>query len=311
MYSDMSGAILLDGAARKKAIRLNPKYAYSVPWHRSFAKIATLLGFSHMSPDAGAFADGVANWQAARGALKIDGILGPNTWTQMEPECVFSGGASMLLDPDWLKETPHKARAEPAQGGRENTGGWVGLSVEVCWMAGAAGRGMTLQRLWSVDGPGRTFTASTDRVKIGVGAGYGVSASAVLVTNVYEPGVLIGRQFGTWDLNVSLGTKITALLKNAINMEKTADLLSAVKKLRDLEKAQQKAQGTKLLKEFVKIDGGAVESLARFFKERRETIEAIEKDDGPTVCMIGLPLPGMVEVSAAYVDDKYDFVDYR
>jgi hypothetical protein len=309
MYMGMDGTVHLDEKTRKKAIRLNPKYAYSVPWHRSFGKIATLLGFSRMSPDAGAFADGVAKWQASKVELKIDGILGPNTWKIMQPETNFTDAAAALLDPAWLKETPHKAQSKPAQGGRKNTGNWVGVSAEVCWMAGAAGRGMTVQQVFSVDDPQRSFIAWTDRVKIGVGAGYGVSASAVLMTNVYNPQDLIGKQFGSYDFNLSLGSNVMALLRTAIKAEKVAGMVKTLKKINEMERARQKSEALKAGRKFVQFGGSQIEALLKFGKEGTEALSA-RGNDGPTVSLIAFPIPGMVEISLAYVDDKYEFIDY-
>ena len=311
MYSDMTGAVTLDADARNKAIRLNPKYAFSVPWASSYGKIATLLGFSHMSPGAGAFADGVAAWQARGGSLKIDGILGPNTWTRMEPECAFSGGAAAVLDPDWLKETPHKARAEPAQGGRENTGMWVGIHVDFGWMAGAAGRAIVVQKMYSITDPGRTFLATADRVKIGVGAGSGLGVSAVLMSNVYEPHKLIGYKAQGYDFNFAVGAKIGAAIKAAINVrrfQKLAKLLDKLDEVKAVETTTSMAvKGA--LKKHAALSPDEVAALAKIMKEAMGVVENAEKTDGPNVMTLGLPVPGLWEVSAFYQDDKYVAVE--
>jgi peptidoglycan hydrolase-like protein with peptidoglycan-binding domain len=66
-----------------KAIAANAQYAVQLGWGSQYAQILGLLGLdASATPDV--FANAVASWQQGRG-LSIDGIIGPDTWAQMQP----------------------------------------------------------------------------------------------------------------------------------------------------------------------------------------------------------------------------------
>lgn len=67
----------------RQAIEQNRRYAESLGWRQHIDRIVQLLGFTNMTPGEQLFAEAVARWQRSRG-LKPDGVIGPNTWRQMQ-----------------------------------------------------------------------------------------------------------------------------------------------------------------------------------------------------------------------------------
>ena len=66
-----------------RAIAANAQYAVQLGWGSQYAQILTLLGLdATAAPDV--FAQAVATWQQGHG-LSVDGIIGPDTWSQMQP----------------------------------------------------------------------------------------------------------------------------------------------------------------------------------------------------------------------------------
>ncbi len=101
VLSERSGAIRLparswhggrgvaeaDGSAPNidvaQAVQANRQYGAQLGWVSRFDDIVTLLGLN-ASPTEEAFAQAVAVWQSQHG-LAVDGMLGPNTWSAMQP----------------------------------------------------------------------------------------------------------------------------------------------------------------------------------------------------------------------------------
>jgi subtilisin family serine protease/peptidoglycan hydrolase-like protein with peptidoglycan-binding domain len=66
-----------------RAIAANAQYAVQLGWGSQYGQILGLLGLdASATPDA--FAHAVAGWQQGKG-LSVDGIIGPDTWSQMQP----------------------------------------------------------------------------------------------------------------------------------------------------------------------------------------------------------------------------------
>ena len=66
-----------------RAIAANAQYAVQLGWGSQYGQILGLLGLdASATPDA--FANAVASWQQGKG-LSVDGIIGPDTWSQMQP----------------------------------------------------------------------------------------------------------------------------------------------------------------------------------------------------------------------------------
>lgn len=85
----------------RKAIRSNRVYCVSCGWQDRFHQIMEILGFTNTCPGEEEFAISVAAWQRSHPPLKPDGMLGPKTWSVMEPETRFSPSFWLPL-PDWL-----------------------------------------------------------------------------------------------------------------------------------------------------------------------------------------------------------------
>jgi murein DD-endopeptidase MepM/ murein hydrolase activator NlpD len=71
-----------------QAISKNRDFGRRLGWERRKDEIDLHLGFVFMTPSESAFAEAVADWQRNKGfSLRdIDGILGPNTWREMQLE---------------------------------------------------------------------------------------------------------------------------------------------------------------------------------------------------------------------------------
>jgi peptidoglycan hydrolase-like protein with peptidoglycan-binding domain len=66
-----------------RATAANAQYAVQLGWGSQYGQILGLLGLdASATPDA--FANAVAGWQQGKG-LSVDGIIGPGTWSQMQP----------------------------------------------------------------------------------------------------------------------------------------------------------------------------------------------------------------------------------
>ncbi len=72
----------LDASQINRAVRVNQQYARSLGWHPYLDQIAYLIGLDR-TPNWDELAEAVAYWQLEQG-LDPDGIIGPNTWTQMQ-----------------------------------------------------------------------------------------------------------------------------------------------------------------------------------------------------------------------------------
>ena len=87
------------------AVKWNPHYSRITrpPWADRIDQVITELGFTDMSPGAEAFAEAVYTWQTTQSGLKADGILGPNTWSKLEPQTRYSIDLSQPR-PAWLRQ---------------------------------------------------------------------------------------------------------------------------------------------------------------------------------------------------------------
>ena len=85
-----------------RATRSNRVFAHQLRWGDRFPQIAHLLGFRNSSPGEQQFVDAVVAWQRSNG-LTDDGMLGPRTWSAMEPLTRFSLNAEPI-SPSWLRQ---------------------------------------------------------------------------------------------------------------------------------------------------------------------------------------------------------------
>ena len=66
-----------------RASRSNPIYARRASWAAWRTQIGALIGSPSSSIASSQFAEAVANWQRTNGIRPADGMLGPQTWSQM------------------------------------------------------------------------------------------------------------------------------------------------------------------------------------------------------------------------------------
>lgn len=90
----------------KKVERLNRHFAYTIGWARRLHQILIVLGFDDYCPAQEEFALAVANWQSAHSPLTPDGIIGPKTWTKLEPHTAFTPSFLPPDTPIWLRRLP-------------------------------------------------------------------------------------------------------------------------------------------------------------------------------------------------------------
>ena len=88
-FFSMSNDALLRRACRpviRRAVASNRTYKRTLGWQSRLDQIKALLGLTN--DDEEGFAIGVARWQYQKlgGVSGVDGIIGPNTWRQMQPE---------------------------------------------------------------------------------------------------------------------------------------------------------------------------------------------------------------------------------
>ena len=83
-----------------RAVQANRQYAGQLGWAARYSDIVSLLGLSGTPTDQD-FAQAVANWQTQNG-LTADGMLGPDTWSAMQPQL----GAAPTSPPSVSVPTP-------------------------------------------------------------------------------------------------------------------------------------------------------------------------------------------------------------
>ncbi len=90
-----------------KAKKNNAIYASVTkpPWKERFYQVSEQLGFYYQTPTAEAFAQAVYQWQLSQPGTTADGILGPNSWSKLEPKTRYSIDFGEPA-PDWT-EMPH------------------------------------------------------------------------------------------------------------------------------------------------------------------------------------------------------------
>jgi hypothetical protein len=79
-------------------------------WGRRFAQIADLLGFHDRSPGEQEFVEAISRWQRTN-HLSDDGIVGPKTWSRLEPLTRFS--INLRAPPQWLSQPVSSASVRP------------------------------------------------------------------------------------------------------------------------------------------------------------------------------------------------------
>lgn len=91
--ADLANAPAIDV---NQAVQANDQYATQLGWDSAKGRIDTLLGLSSTAGDSD-LARGVAQWQSDH-SLNVDGILGPDTWTAMQPQLdAGNGGAPVAV----------------------------------------------------------------------------------------------------------------------------------------------------------------------------------------------------------------------
>lgn len=296
----------LEGKALAKAVRLNPKYAFQTGWVDAFDIVVAVLGLSTPNPTPQDFANAVFGWQLNHNILKADGILGPNTWDQIQCAPIPPMRAPVSA-PGFVQNAPAKEVKKGTAGNKPNSGCWVGLLLDVGVFAGAAGYNYCAGTMYSVDDRARSFDAISDRVRIGVGAGGGIGGAIAIVSNVYQKNQLRGVTTEGYDINLSLGAKWSAMAKGAIA---TGRFIKLADKFAEFQKAGVAGKGMiEAMKHHVrqaaKLTPDEYYALVKCVREEYNTLEGMEKNDGPNVYTLSLPLPGSLEASLFYQNDKW------
>lgn len=294
----------LQGDALAKAVRLNPKYAFETGWIDAFWLVDAVLKLSP-NPGAEELANAVFGWQLSQPGLKGDGILGPNTWDAMRHAPVPSQPGHKPA-PKHLEDTPAKDVKTPTAGGRPNSGVWVGLLITVGGFTGAAGRDFVVGTMYSIDDRNRSFDALSDRVRIGFGAGAGISAAVAIMSNLYDKKRLQGLRTSGYDFNFSLGVKWSVVAKSAVKFPR---IIKVVDRFDELIKADKSGRGLiEVMKyaarEAARLDAEEYAKLAQLARESKSTLDALH-DKKPVVSTLTLPVGLGYEVSAFYQDDKW------
>lgn len=114
---------MLNASELRRAYQLNRYYAYTVSpagcptlypgWAHRLGQISIVLGISSPAEITGeAFAQHVADWQAANGIIPSDGILGERTWAAIDQKTRGLPAGSMAI-PAWLSPSESDASAQP------------------------------------------------------------------------------------------------------------------------------------------------------------------------------------------------------
>ena len=101
-----------------RAVRYNNRKASSIGWVQRYAQLASILGLQNMTPTPEGFAQAVADWQRDHPPLTPDGMIGPQTWTRLEPHTRFS--VPPVPIPGWLQPAtpgPQSPRVPAPRGG--------------------------------------------------------------------------------------------------------------------------------------------------------------------------------------------------
>lgn len=79
-----------------RAIRQNRYFGRQLKWKADNARILSFLGLSPTLQDERAFVVAIARWQASQPGLRVDGVLGRNTWPRLQRaiELTKGGGKS-------------------------------------------------------------------------------------------------------------------------------------------------------------------------------------------------------------------------
>lgn len=90
-----------------KAVKNNPIYARTTKprWDQRFYQVARELGFVDQTPTPQAFAEAVFRWQKTQPGLDPDGMLGPKSWSRLEPRTRYSLDLNQP-PPPWITEVP-------------------------------------------------------------------------------------------------------------------------------------------------------------------------------------------------------------
>ena len=67
-----------------KAIRSNRAFSQILGWRRQMGDIVRYLAFKNSAPSDTQFALAIARWQSRQPGLKVDGMLGRQTWQRMK-----------------------------------------------------------------------------------------------------------------------------------------------------------------------------------------------------------------------------------
>jgi len=77
-----------------RAVRSN--FSYLPTWQPALGRILPLIGFANRCPDEYEFARAIARWQGSQiPPMKVDGILGPLTWSRMKQSLQISNPGPM------------------------------------------------------------------------------------------------------------------------------------------------------------------------------------------------------------------------
>lgn len=294
----------LQGDALAKAVRLNPKYAFETGWIDAFWLVDAVLKLSP-NPGAEELANAVFGWQLSQPGLKGDGILGPNTWDAMRHAPVPSQPGHKPA-PKHLEDTPAKDVKTPTTGGRPNSGVWVGLLLNVGAFTGAAGYDYVAGTMYSIDDRNRSFDAVSDRVRIGVGAGVGIGAAVAIMSNLYDKKRLHGTRTSGYDFSLALGGKWSAIAKGAMKFPR---IIKVVDRFNELTRAGRSGRGLiegmkYTVRQAARLDAEEYAALAKCAREGKGALDA-QDDKTPNVNMLTLPVPGAMEASMFYQDDKW------
>ena len=137
-------------------------------------------------------------------------------------------------------------------------------------------------------------------------AGGGVGAAVAIMSNLYDKKRLHGLRTSGYDFNLALGAKWAAVAKSAMKFPR---IIRVVDKFNELSRAGRSGRGLiegmkAVARQAASLSPDEYAALAKCARENKAALDA-QDSDKPSVTTLSLPVPGAMEASLFYQDDKW------